>query len=252
MSNTSGRLPNRFLKLIEPILIKNENIQCSFRESFRWETFFRKWIVLTNFRLLICTRTLFGADSQEFHLREMDVERVRDNFGPYDSLIFRSKGEILYQVAIFRTRRKEAEEFLREITKHIAERDLYIAFPNTGSDSVTSFPSATPNSTFSTVNNLTPNTVNNSIPNTINNPTPNTVNNSAPNTVNNSIPNVVNNSVGTLTPEDLAECAEELEHDKDLKEMGVITEKEYREEKAKPCKKKAKNVTKTPYVRQKR
>ena len=198
MPNISGPLPDRFVKLIGPILIQNEMIRYSFRESFKWETVFRRWLVLTNFRLLVCSRTLFGVDSSEFHLREMDVERVRDNIGLYDSIVFKSRDKVLVQVAVFRTRRKEAEEFLREVTRHIAERDLYISFPNNGQgSSQPQFIASKPKKPVST---------------------------RAPRKI-------------KTTPEERKQCEMDREHARDLNNMGAITDAELKEEEAKPCKK---------------
>ena len=124
MNKNTNEIPVRFLDLIRPLLISNEKIVASYRESFNWESFYRRWLVLTNYRLFVMSRALTGAKSEEYHLKEMDIDLTRDNFGPYDSVKFMQKDALLYELAVFRTRRRVAQEFLREMSRYIAEREL--------------------------------------------------------------------------------------------------------------------------------
>ena len=173
------------MDLIRPLLIEGEVVEAALRESFKFETFFRKWLILTNIRLIIGTRTVTGAMIEEYHLKEMDIEIIHDDVGFYDSVLFKNKEMLLYNASFFRSRRKDVAQFVGEISKHIAERDL------------TQFNADRPHPRAPLPKREEP-----------------------------------------LSRQDIKACAVDLEHKRDLKTMGVISEEEYEEEEAKPCKKK--------------
>lgn len=127
MAKKIRKIPIKFREVVEPILMKNEVIECTFRESFKWDfdwdTLFPRWLILTNYRLLIISRTMPGVRVEEFHIAGMNINLFRDNLGLYDSIEFRESEQLLYQASVYRKRRAEAEVFVREIAEAIARLD---------------------------------------------------------------------------------------------------------------------------------
>ena len=128
MAKKERSIPEKFRNFVDPILMKNEEIICSFRESFKWDfdwdTLFPKWLVLTNLRLLILSRELPGIRVNEYHLLGMNVDLFRDNVGFYDAIEFRSGSNLLHSVAVYRRRRDEATEFVHQVAEAITKLDF--------------------------------------------------------------------------------------------------------------------------------
>lgn len=128
MAKKVHKMPAKLRSFLDTIMMDNEEIRCTFRESFRWDaswdSLLPTWLVLTNLRLLILDRALPGIRMNEFHIRGMDINMFQDNVGVYDSIEFRLNDMPLHQVAVLRTRREEAKEFVREATENIAKIDF--------------------------------------------------------------------------------------------------------------------------------
>ena len=116
--------PEKLRKLIEAILVTNEDIRYTLRESFNWD-FVRTWAVVTSYRLLIVDVWPWRIDVQDFHLKDMNFEYKEDGIGPYDVLLFKSKLQDLYDLAILRNRRREAQEFLHNVSTEVRLQDTY-------------------------------------------------------------------------------------------------------------------------------
>jgi len=128
MANKEQKIPTKFRNFVDPILMENEEIICSFRESFKldfdWDTLFPQWLVLTNLRLLILARELPGIRVDEYHLFGMNVDLFRDNVGFYDAIEFRSGSNLLHRVTVFRRRRDEATGFVHQVAEAITRLDF--------------------------------------------------------------------------------------------------------------------------------
>lgn len=128
MAKNGYKIPERFRRFVEPILLQNERIIRSFKESFRvdapWDALFPKWLVLTNLRVLVLSREIPGIRSDEYYLSGMTMELFQDNVGLYNSVVFLSNGQQVYQMAVAHKRWAEALEFVHEVTKSIGQLDF--------------------------------------------------------------------------------------------------------------------------------
>jgi hypothetical protein len=116
--------PDKLKKTIETILVRNEEILYTFRESFNWDIV-RTWAVVTSYRLLIVDVLPWRVDVQDFHLKEMNFEYKQDHIGPYDVILFKSKLQDLYDITVLRNRRQEAQEFLHKVSTEVRAQDTY-------------------------------------------------------------------------------------------------------------------------------
>ncbi len=121
-------LPSEITDAVQPILIHGEEILGTFHESFNWDAV-RTWVAVTHFRLIILKSLPWSIEVEDFHLRDMNIQLKRDNLGPYDIMEFKSKEKELFEIAVFRNRRVEAQEFLHEVSKHIRQQDIYGHLP---------------------------------------------------------------------------------------------------------------------------
>ena len=182
MAKNEDKIPERFRKLVKPILMRNEKIISSFKESIRLDApFYPNWLVLTNLRLLVLIKEIPGIRVDEYHLPGMTLELFKDDFGVYNSVEFLLNEKSVYQLPVLHKRWEEAEAFVHEVSKCIELLNFEL---RSESD------------------------------NPKNNP---------------------ENPGVQANPEEQTKCLNEKRHLRDLKIMGVITDKEYKEDVNKPC-----------------
>lgn len=118
------KISKQLLKKIDPLLNSGEKVICTFKEPFKWAEMQTRWLVLTDLRLVIIYKTLFGVVSvDDLHLRDLDIELIQTKFGFFDEIIFRNRNRELYQTGASRFRRSEVNEFIKTTTTAITRRE---------------------------------------------------------------------------------------------------------------------------------
>jgi hypothetical protein len=119
------RISSELINKINPLLNPGEKIICVFKEPFHWDEMQKRWLVLTDLRLVVLYKTLLGVVSiDDIHLRDLDIEFVQTKFGIFDLVYFRNRDRVLYQMGAARTRRAELSEFIKTTTTAITKREV--------------------------------------------------------------------------------------------------------------------------------
>lgn len=141
MKQKEKKIPKELLNNLNPLLNSGENIICVFKEPFHWQEMQTRWLILTDFRLAVVSKSILGMiHIEDFHIRDLDIELERTRFGFLDTIVFKSRDKILYQTGASKSRRAVVEDFVRTATLAISNREMFITMQKNNNNNHVSTP----------------------------------------------------------------------------------------------------------------